>query len=365
MILFLLLPRCFGGLMDRGRPAGRLPVPGAKSQFAWVAAIYLVAAMIIAAGTTHLRHIILATAPIGGGLEFGYQTIGPVLGGADDFVPARRLLLVLAAVVTFRPKPRGGPRPKRVPALRYLLQRDSGMNNFLEQLRSLVDAVQYRLGRDSEIDPRFLEEVLAPRVEDLLQQAFEKIDHLHAFGGERSNQVIHYTRATTVEALLEGTAAGLDPSLRLYDSASFNDPDEGEFFVRNLSLPRQHQWILQSNTSHAYVVSFIIPDASFKLSDDLMFWRTYGREGEGCSLVLSVPPSRLRKILYGRQHVQAVRGVLVPFLDVLNPLVNGHASSSRNLRRTALGTAVWRVLAKKLSQKADELMGRGIRHGLG
>ena len=77
-----------------------------------MAAIYLVAAMIIAAGTTHLRHIILATAPIGGDLEFGYQTIGPVLGGADDFVPARRLLLVLAAVVTFRPKPRGALDPK-------------------------------------------------------------------------------------------------------------------------------------------------------------------------------------------------------------------------------------------------------------
>ena len=79
-------------------------VPGVKSQFAWVAA------MIIAAGTTHLRHIILATAPIGGALEFGYQTIDPrrshrrpVLGGADDFAPARRLLFVLAAVVNFRP----------------------------------------------------------------------------------------------------------------------------------------------------------------------------------------------------------------------------------------------------------------------
>ena len=46
-------------------------VPGVKSQFAWVAA------MMIAAGTTHLRHIILAPAPIGGALEFGYQTIDP------------------------------------------------------------------------------------------------------------------------------------------------------------------------------------------------------------------------------------------------------------------------------------------------
>ena len=116
--------------------------------------------------------------------------------------------------------------------------------------------------------------------------------------------------------------------------------------MRNLSLPSKHRWILQSNTSHAYVVSFIIPDAGFELSDDLMFWRTYGREGEGCSLVLSVPPSRLRKILYGRQHVQAARGVLLPFLDIINPLVTGGASPSRNLRRTALGTAVWRVLAK-------------------
>ena len=85
------------------------------------------------------------------------------------------------------------------------------MNNVLEQLRALVDAVQYRLGRDSEIDPRFVEEVLALQVEDLLRQAFERIDHLHAFDSERNNQVIHYTKATTVEALLEGAAAGLNP----------------------------------------------------------------------------------------------------------------------------------------------------------
>ena len=228
------------------------------------------------------------------------------------------------------------------------------MNNLLEQLRALVDAVQYRLGRDSEIAPRFVEEVLAPQVEGLLRQAFERIDHLHAFESERGNLVIHYTRATTVEALLAGAAARLDPSFRLYDSASFNDPDEGEFFVRNLSLPRQHRWILQSNTSHAYVVSFIIPDARLTLSDDLMFWRTYGREGEGCSLVLSIPPSRLRKILYGRQHVQAARGVLLPFLDVLHPLVAGPASPSKALLKTELGAAVWRVLAKvKYLYKSD------------
>ena len=228
------------------------------------------------------------------------------------------------------------------------------MNHLLEQLRPLVDVAQYRLARDREIDRRFVEEVLAPLVEDLLHQAFEKIDHLHAFGSERINQVIHYTRATTVEALLKGAAAELDSSLRLYDSASFNDPDEGQFLVRNLSLPSRHHWILRSTTPDAYIVSFIIPDASLKLSDDLMFWRTYGREGEGCSLVLSVPPTRLREIFYGTKHVQAVREALVPFLDVLHPLVAGRASPSRNLLRTALGTAVWRVLAKvKYLYKSD------------
>ena len=112
MILFLLLPRCFGGLMDRGRPAGRLPVPGAKSQFAWVAAIYLVAAMIIAAGTTHLRHIILATAPIGGGLEFGYQTIGPVLGAPMTLFQHAGCCSCWRRWLPSGPSPEGGLDPK-------------------------------------------------------------------------------------------------------------------------------------------------------------------------------------------------------------------------------------------------------------
>ena len=63
---------------------------------------HLVAAMIIAAGTIHLRYLILATAPISADLEFGYQVNAPGVGtlfwGATDFIPARRPLIALAVV---------------------------------------------------------------------------------------------------------------------------------------------------------------------------------------------------------------------------------------------------------------------------
>ena len=166
------------------------------------------------------------------------------------------------------------------------------MNRILERLRTLVEATVNRAVQDGDLNPRFVDGVLAPGVQHLLSEALREVDQIHSVDGLRSNLVIHYTGVDTIVAMLSRAANRQDAFLRLNASSTFNDPGEGEFFSRQLAIPNKHCWVKEKewDTSHAYVVSFIIPDDKTDLSDDLVFWRTYGREGEGCSLVLSVPP---------------------------------------------------------------------------
>ena len=106
--------------------------------------------------------------------------------------------------------------------------------------------------------------------------------------------VVHYTSAQTAFALLHG-ALSEEPgaSLRLYDSEHTNDPKEGSYFFQGLSISRRSTTGLAAATpSHAYLTSFLIPRVAEDLSDDLTFWRTYGRDGQGCSLQVWVPAER-------------------------------------------------------------------------
>ena len=53
----------------------------------------------------------------------------------------------------------------------------------------------------------------------------------------------------------------------------------------------------------AYVSSFVVPngDQVDDAGDKLVFWRTYGLEGAGCSLTTKVPTDNLFRVRYGRK----------------------------------------------------------------
>ena len=219
------------------------------------------------------------------------------------------------------------------------------MNQILERLQSLVESVVHQIESRGELNRRFGEEVLPQLVGGLLDEWLAVIHEKHKVESGRDNQVTHYTGVQTVEALLKGIAYGQSASLRLNNSGDFNDPNEGEFFTQNLRLRQEHQWILRGNPSHAYVASFIIPDGNNDFSDDLRYWRPYGKDGAGCSLVLNIPPDRLRKVLYGIPHVRRVQQILEPFLDVLRPLSFFPNVPLRDSIRVHLSNGVWSALA--------------------
>ena len=146
--------------------------------------------------------------------------------------------------------------------------------------------------------------------------------------------VIHYTSVRTAFNLLRG-ALKKKPraSLRLYDSEHTNDPEEGSFFFKALDLPPQHHWATAVTPSHAYLTSFLTPSEQDR-SDDLTFWRSYGRDGQGCSLKVWVPEKMLQSVFYGPEAVLHLRTDLSQLLDALAPIAELDEGVRHVLRET-------------------------------
>ena len=148
------------------------------------------------------------------------------------------------------------------------------------------------------------------------------------------SHLVHYTTLGTLTSMLgvveaahgkyrlatpvaKGVAEKHDGSvgyLRLYDTFSSNDPNEGAFFVNSAdakgSFRRRYNavWSLFENrsASPAYQTSLTyVRDAAE--ADNLMFWRTYGKEGTGCALVFPMTcfdeQDNLFRIRYGEGEV--------------------------------------------------------------
>lgn len=125
--------------------------------------------------------------------------------------------------------------------------------------------------------------------------------------------------------------------LRMYDTFNSNDPNEGQFFVsssRNHNrFTSQHPvlWTLIAERTRlpAYVASF---RAVSRLNDvdDLVFWRTYGNNGQGCAIVFPVSfftaDTPAMQVQYGRQSVQLT-------LDNLSNVFNS-LTSVKSLRNS-------------------------------
>ena len=107
MVLYIFLPRWFRGNYQPG-PTLRetIAFPGVKARFASAAAVYVLAATVLAAGSTYLRWVTAAAqAAVGADYDAWYQALalaggtGALIWGvAADFFPVRRLIIALAAL---------------------------------------------------------------------------------------------------------------------------------------------------------------------------------------------------------------------------------------------------------------------------
>ena len=233
----------------------------------------------------------------------------------------------------------------------------------MERLQILVKEGREHFERTGDLDLGYVTGFVIPILKEVLQGICREIEERHKLDEAEGDFVIHYTSIATIVSMLQNASKNKkdvseddqessnddqNASLRLYDSVHFNDPDEGNYFARHLNLPKRYDWIdkEKKDASHAYIASFIISDNKRDMSDNLVFWRTYGREGEGCSLKLCIPSCRLRKVLYGANEVKRSGQILRSVLAILDPLVNIRKRLLKEKIREKLAEAVWESMER-------------------
>lgn len=143
---------------------------------------------------------------------------------------------------------------------------------------------------------------------------------------EAVRSVIHYTSIGVLMSLLKRLEEGEERvSLRAYDAVHFNDPNEGRLLTS--LIPDEYEWMKTDKKPRAYVTSFVVSDEKDDFSDNLMLWRHYGNEDEGCSLSIPVYDKSLRKKLkkvkYGTDLARNAMQQIERILENIRPLT-GH-----------------------------------------
>lgn len=144
---------------------------------------------------------------------------------------------------------------------------------------------------------RVADERLAVPVRDLVLYD----DILPAKGGG----LAHYTSWENLLEIFDSEKEGC-PVLRMYNYESANDPEEGQIMppewrkldreIKVLSAEHDPKNVEKQQAGSTYGCSFSTNDKA--IEDDLMFWRLYGNDGEGCSLKLGTMPDGMYKVRY-------------------------------------------------------------------
>ena len=165
----------------------------------------------------------------------------------------------------------------------------------------------------------------------------------------------HYT---SLEATFNIVSSGPGGFFRLYDSAHVNDPTEGIATsegegisdslssIRSFASPtRSALGIHAQKFSTAYLLSFLANTARSDPGDDLNFWRSYGRDGCGCSFTFFPYRSNwphhvvtgLRRVAYDVPNVpdyQEGTRLLLRIHDALSSLVRPRSVMADKLATT-------------------------------
>lgn len=179
-------------------------------------------------------------------------------------------------------------------------------------LKAVVESVQDYFKKPESYN---LESLVTTEVCPVLEKGLEnlclQIENRHKIEETKSRFAIHYTSIFALVSMLQDASTGhKKSSLRLYDSIHSNDPGEGNYLIRDLL--QDYKWLEKTDVRHAYIASFIFPNTEREknaMSDNLVFWREYGQAGEGCSLSLYAPFSKLRRVFYGPSSEDAKRTV--------------------------------------------------------
>ena len=204
---------------------------------------------------------------------------------------------------------------------------DSSTN--LELLRSMSETSRDRFDRGLGVSALMgdVYNGLVPQMNAVIADAFTRIKepHLVNAGSEEELTVVHYTKVEVVVNMLRDHALGISSCLRMYDTFHSNDPGEGKYLTHNLDEATNNRLeeLLGKSAPCAYVASFVSPRCESQVndvSDNLMFWRTYGFEGAGCSLTVKIPRNRLFRVKYGRGEAKTGAEQVKNLVDAMGVL---------------------------------------------
>lgn len=196
------------------------------------------------------------------------------------------------------------------------------MREPLEELHRGAESIKRKLMR--EIDKRpDIGDLVIPIVKQTVDTLCLPIKERHRVDRIDTKQIcVHYTSIDTIISMLYNSVKGEKEYLRSYDSWNFNDPDEGFYFMDQTKklFPELSNSPASALIQHAYVTSFII-DQGNNMSDSLLFWRTYGRDGDGCLLRFPFPSNRLYRVLYGSREAKDTGEELEQIYDTYKPQI--------------------------------------------
>ena len=213
----------------------------------------------------------------------------------------------------------------------------------IDNLKKLCTAGLERLNPHGSAYTAYVEHIILPELGTAVRGIRSRIEERHRIPTVAENVtlwVTHYTSLSAVTSMLRELADGQESVLRLYDTSHCNDPDEGNHLVRELSSNDGYRWLArESYVGHAYITSFVSGQDGKDMSDDLVFWRTYGKDGKGCSLTVAVRADLLRRVFYNGSDIETTKQMILPVLEVVAPFARADESCVE-----LISAAIWKNL---------------------
>ena len=207
------------------------------------------------------------------------------------------------------------------------------MGNLTPKLKLLRSTSEALLGQYQNPDTGWVGKLrngvrlgLAPQLDNVIREVVKPAmeEYLVGTSAEEKVTVVHYTSIDALVEMFKSVMNSKPSFLRLYDTFYSNDPDEGKYLMRN-APESSREVLLEAASPCAYVASFIKPgdqDNPEKVSDNLYFWKMYGRSGMECALAVELPARILFRVKYGPAKArEAVKKVIEPIEHALDPIL--------------------------------------------
>lgn len=193
---------------------------------------------------------------------------------------------------------------------------------------------------------------------------------------EGSGGLVHYTSWENMLKIFN-VQEGENPVLRMYNYEYANDPEEGKIKPPEWKkLERKAKSLLhkydpegseeRTRGGSTYGCSFSTNGRG--VEDDLMFWRLYGNDGEGCSLKLGLMPGGMYRVRYRDQVGKRKRKEITEDREVVNrmnillKIGEDTIETVPDLHKVEMGRSIARVLGQVLDGYSHLVKNKAHQH---